>query len=131
MNPHHLPGEIKVLMNHIYEYKKGIRPLVLYTLNKNYEPAATERLKMQGISYFLQNAGKHSVNIYFGSKECLNTIELMITKPLNQLSPEEDFILGALLGYDLRRQCERYCYRKEKTPDRAYATLSQKGNMGD
>lgn len=36
----------------------------------------------------------------------------MITRPLDQLSPEEDFILGALLGYDIRMQCERYCSRK-------------------
>lgn len=36
----------------------------------------------------------------------------MITRPLNQLSPEEDFILGALLGYDIRMQCECYCSRK-------------------
>ena len=30
----------------------------------------------------------------------------------NQLTPEEDFILGAMLGYDLCAQCERYCKRK-------------------
>ena len=109
-----MPGEIRVFLNHIYEYKKGVRPLVLYTMNKEYQPVATDRLRTQGISYVLQDAGKNSVNIYFGSKECLDTIELIITKPLNKLSPEEDFILGALLGYDLRMQCERYCYRKEK-----------------
>ena len=28
------------------------------------------------------------------------------------LSPEEDFILGAMLGYDICAQCERYCERK-------------------
>ena len=39
----------------------------------------------------------------------------MITKPLNQLTPEEDFILGAMLGYDIRVQCERYCERKCRT----------------
>lgn len=35
----------------------------------------------------------------------------MITRPLQQLSPEEDFILGALLGYDICMQCERFCKR--------------------
>ena len=38
----------------------------------------------------------------------------MVTRPLNQLTPEEDFILGAMLGYDICTQCERYCERKER-----------------
>lgn len=107
-----IPGEIKVLLNHIYEYKKGIRHLILYTLNKCYEPMATDRLKSQGISYIIREAGKETVNIYFGRKECLDAIRLMLTRPLNMLSPEEDFILGAMLGYDICAQCERYCERK-------------------
>lgn len=28
---------MKVLMNHIYEYKKGVRRMVLFTFNKKYE----------------------------------------------------------------------------------------------
>ena len=32
----------------------------------------------------------------------------------NDLTPEEDFMLGTLLGYDIRMQCERYCQRKTK-----------------
>jgi hypothetical protein len=28
------------------------------------------------------------------------------------LSPEQDFILGAMLGYDICVQCKRYCDRK-------------------
>ena len=114
MNGFDVSGELMLLSNHIYEYKKGVRPLVLYTMNKAYELVATNKLKAQGISYFLQDVGSGAVNIYFGSKECLDTIEMIVTKPLNKLSPEEDFILGALLGYDLRMQCERYCSRKEK-----------------
>lgn len=34
------PVDLKVLMNHIYEYKKGVRRLVLYTFNKKYESFA-------------------------------------------------------------------------------------------
>lgn len=26
--------------------------------------------------------------------------------------PEEDFMLGIMLGYDISMQCERYCKRK-------------------
>lgn len=110
-----IPGEIKVLLNHIYEYKKGIRHLILYTLNKCYAPMAIERLESQGICYTWQEANKNNINLYFGRSECIDAIRLIITKPLNRLSPEEDFILGALLGYDLRMQCERFCAKKEKS----------------
>lgn len=107
-----LPIEMKVLMNHIYEYEKGVRPMVLYTFNKRYADYAVKRLANHNISYVIQPAGTDSLNLYFGSPECMDAIRLIITKPLNELSPEEDFILGTLLGYDLRRQCERYCQRK-------------------
>ena len=107
-----VPGEIKVLLNHIYEYKKGVRHLILHTLNKCYLPIAIERLKSQGICYTVQEASEHAVNLYFGRPECVETIRLITTRPLNQLSPEEDFMLGAMLGYDIAGQCERYCKRK-------------------
>ena len=32
-----LPVDMKVLMNHIYEYKKGLLRMVLFTINKKYE----------------------------------------------------------------------------------------------
>ena len=38
----------------------------------------------------------------------------MVTRPLNMLTPEEDFILGAMLGYDICAQCKRYCDRKAR-----------------
>ena len=78
-----LPADMKVLMNHIYELKKGVRNMVLFTL-------------------------------FFGKKPCLEAIRMIVTRPLNQLTPEEDFILGAMLGYDICAQCERYCERKER-----------------
>lgn len=43
---------------------------------------------------------------------CLETVATFIHKPLNELSAEEDFMLGAMLGYDIAGQCERYCKRK-------------------
>ena len=65
-----VPVDMKVLMNHIYEY--------------------------------------------FGREECLNAIRMIVTRPLNLLTPEEDFMLGAMLGYDICAQCERYCERKDR-----------------
>lgn len=107
-----LPPDMKVLMNHIYEYKKGVRQMVLFTFNKRYEDYATARLKRQNISYILQSVGNDRINLFFGRKQCLEAIRLMVTRPLSQLTPEEDFILGAMLGYDICAQCERYCERK-------------------
>ena len=107
-----LPPDMRVLTNHIYEYKKGVRRMVLFTFNKKYEEFATARLRRQGIGYIVQPVGNDRVNLFFGRQECLDAIRLMVTRPLNMLSPEEDFILGAMLGYDICAQCERYCQRK-------------------
>lgn len=110
-----MPTDMKVLMNHIYEYKKGVRRMVLFTFNKKYEKYATARLERQNINYILQPVGNDRMNLFFGRKECLDAIRLMVTRPLNRLTPEEDFILGAMLGYDICAQCERYCERKCRT----------------
>ena len=98
-----IPTEIKVLMNHIYELQKGVRQMVLFTCDKRYGDQTP---------YVLQPAGQKNLNVYFGRRECLEAIRLIVTRPLNQLTPEEDFILGTMLGYDLCAQCERYCKRK-------------------
>ncbi|MDR1380311.1 MAG: DUF2023 family protein [Tannerella sp.] len=108
-----LPAEIKILCNHIYEYRKGIRPLVLYTLNSRYSEQAFRRLESRKIDYVVQKAGKNSINLYFGHPECLEIIKMFADRPLNRLTPEEDFILGALLGYDICGQCRRFRSRKK------------------
>ena len=71
-----------------------------------------ERLKRQNIDYIIQPVGNDRMNLFFGKKECMDAIRLMVTRPLSKLTPEEDFMLGALLGYDICAQCERYCERK-------------------
>ena len=111
---------MKVLVNHIYEYKKGVRRMLLYTFNKRYEQFALSKLRSQGISYIVQPVGNDHLNLFFGKAECLDAIRLMVTRPLNQLTPEEDFMLGAMLGYDICAQCERYCERKYRARMNAY-----------
>lgn len=106
--------DMKVLMNHIYEYKKGVRRMVLFTFNKQYEDVAIRRLESQNIKYVIQPVGSDRLNLYFGREECLNAIRMIVTRPLNLLTPEEDFMLGAMLGYDICAQCERYCERKDR-----------------
>ena len=36
------PVELKVFLNHIYEFKKGVRQMVLYTTNRKYEDFAVK-----------------------------------------------------------------------------------------
>ena len=106
--------DMKVLMNHIYEYKKGVRQMILFTCNARYEDFAVNRLKSQNIDYIIQRVGNSNINIFFGKKQCLDAIRIIVDKPLVRLSPEHDFIIGALLGYDICCQCERFCERKQR-----------------
>ncbi len=107
--------EMMVLSNHLYEYKKGVRHLVLHTIPKDLEGVATKRLRNQGIDFVVQEVSHKKINLYFGKPECIKAIKLIASRPLNELTPEEDFILGAMLGYDLCAQCTRYCNMKERS----------------
>ena len=103
-----IPGEIRIFLNHIYEFKKGVRNMVLYTMSKEHEEFAIRRLKNQKISYMIQEVGTNKINLFFGKPECMEAMRHIITRPLNQLTAEEDFILGILLGYDPLKQTKRY-----------------------
>ena len=52
-----IPGEIRIFLNHIYEFKKGVRNMVLYTMSREHEEFAIRRLKNQKISYMIQEVG--------------------------------------------------------------------------
>ena len=106
------PVELKVFLNHIHEFKKGVRQMILYTTNRKYEDFAVRRLDNQKINYLIQPVGTDKINLFFGRKECINASRYLVNRPLNQLSPEEDFILGAILGYVICAQCKRSCERK-------------------
>ena len=110
-NRHTVTSAMRVFANHIYEYKKGVRRMILFTVNDRYVGEAVKRLKAEDIDFELQEVGNGRTNVFFGRSECIEVVRRMITRPLQQLSPEEDFILGALLGYDICMQCERFCKR--------------------
>lgn len=103
---------MRVLSEQIYQYKKGVRRMALCTFPERYLPQAIARLERQGIDYVAKPIGNSRINVFFGRRECVDAIRLVAKRPLNELTPEEDFILGTLLGYDLCMQCERYCKRK-------------------
>lgn len=99
---------MKVLLHHIYEYKKGLRNLVLHTLSSKYQKEAENILKRQNIKHITQNVTANKINIFFGTEHCVEIIESFGDKPLYDYTPEEDFILGTMLGYDQIQQCKRY-----------------------
>lgn len=113
-HPDSVPAELQLFMNCIYEYKKGIRSMVLLTMSSRHREFATRRLESNGISYEIQTVSPGKMNLFFGREECMEAIRKIVIRPLNQLSAEEDFILGAMLGYDICQQCVRFCSRKQQ-----------------
>ena len=105
-------GQMKMFMHHIYEYRKGIRNLVLCTMCPTCAQLLSERLERQGIDYLVRPVGEEKVNLFFGKRACLEAIRSFVDKPLNKLTPEEDFMLGAMLGYHITIQCVRFCRRR-------------------
>ncbi len=104
---------MQVLCHHIYEYRKGLRHLVLHTMNSNEREAAEQKLKSRNIEYIIEELFNGNINIFFGKKECVDVVRSFDKLPLNKLSIEQDFILGIMLGYDRLAQCERYLKRRE------------------
>lgn len=113
-HPDSVPAELQLFMNCIYEYKKGIRSMVLLTMSSRHREFATRRLESNGISYEIQTVSPEKMNLFFGREECMEVRRKIVIRPLNQLSAEEDFILGAMLGYDICQQCVRFCNRKQQ-----------------
>ena len=107
-----VPTDMRVRSEQIYQYKKGVRNMVLYTFPDRYQQQAIDKLERQKIDYLVQPIGNKRINLFFGRRECMDVVRTFIDQPLHQLSPEEDFILGALLGYDICGQCKRFCKLK-------------------
>lgn len=104
----------RIAMHHIYEYEKGVRCMVLCTLSRADLEVITQRLELRGIAYYTKpTPGDNNVNLFFGRTACVDLVRHFLhDKQLHQLSLEQDFILGTLLGYDLCGQCERYQARR-------------------
>ncbi|NDV70356.1 DUF2023 family protein [Dysgonomonas sp. 25] len=99
----------------IYEYRKGVRDMILCTLPGHMEDEARKRLERNAIGYIVQKQPNGNINIFFGKEECLKVINSICKdKPLNKLTPEEDFILGILLGYSIKEQCTRFCKKQRQ-----------------
>ena len=101
-------ADLRVFHHHIYEFKKGIRNLILTTEKAKYKAPIAERLEKENIDYVIHEIPNDKINVYFGAKECVDVVKSFQNPKLNELTPEQDFMLGIMLGYDRVRQCERY-----------------------
>ena len=59
--PSYKDSVMRVFANHIYEYKKGVRRMVLFTVNNRYVDEAVRRLLYENITFELQE-------VYFANK---------------------------------------------------------------
>ena len=96
-----------VLNAYIYELKKGTKPIALITGSSSLREKYCEKIRKNNLACCIQNIGCKD-NIFFGSKECIDIISLFLRKKLSKLTPEQDFILGIMLGYNRIEQCKRY-----------------------
>lgn len=103
---------MRVFHHHIYEYKKGLRFLILHTMEAKYREHAERKLKKYGIAHIIKTVSEKKINVFFGAEECIEVLKVFGDKRMSQYSDEEDFILGIMLGYCRKQQCRRFLKRK-------------------
>lgn len=99
---------MKVFQHHIYEYRKGLRNLILHTVSEQYRGRIEDKLEKLGIAYQIYPLKNGNIKVFFGANECVDVIKAIGKESLTDYTPEEDFILGTMLGYDQLQQCRRY-----------------------
>jgi hypothetical protein len=97
----------------LYEISRGLRDLALYTIQPEDQALIAKQLNQEEISYLFRPIEDGRINVYFGHESCVQVVNAFGTCPHCHLSPEQDFMLGIMLGYDRTRQCERYLSRRK------------------
>mgnify|MGYP000849801376 CR=1 FL=1 len=91
---------ISLLPQYLYELGKGVRQLFMLTMTPREAQAVQARLDRDGIAFYRQRVSEEKVNLYFGNAQFVAVAQRLAIRPVCQLSAEEDFILGTLLGYE-------------------------------
>lgn len=104
-------AKLQVFHHHIYEFKKGLRNLILYTGRCEDRDTIERRLGHEGIAHLVREVSPEKINVFFGAEVCVEVVRGFGDKSLADFSDEEDFILGIMLGYDRLKQCERFLDR--------------------
>lgn len=114
----YLSADLHILIHHIYEYRKGIRNMVLHTMDRAERQKAELLLSEKEICFYTQEVNERKINIFFGKPVCVDVVKSFGSKLLSDYTPEEDFILGVMLGYDTNMQCERYLKQLHRVSER-------------
>ncbi|MDF3127772.1 DUF2023 family protein [Kiritimatiellaeota bacterium B1221] len=104
---------LDVFYHLMYEHGRGLRDLALYTIHTDQVDTVKQSLELEKVAYLFKKLDDGRVNVYFGHEACVNIVNSFGSCPHFQHTPEQDFMLGIMLGYDRTRQCERYLARKE------------------
>jgi hypothetical protein len=100
-----------VFFHLLYEHSRGLRDLALYTTYPDQQADVTRELELEGVAYWFRPLEDGRLNVYFGHRACIDVIRSFGECPHFRLTPEQDFMLGIMLGYDRTRQCERFLAR--------------------
>ncbi|RAI42692.1 DUF2023 family protein [Rhodoplanes roseus] len=111
--PASLTATLGIFRHHLYELSKGMRPLVLMTVNAEAAKPIVDHLVATGVAHHVHEACRSRFNVVFGRPAAVMAAQRFMVGPLCDLSPEHDFMLGILLGYDRDQQCLRYLARAE------------------
>jgi hypothetical protein len=103
-----------VFFHLLYEHSRGLRDLALYTVGEDQRAWVENELEQEGVAYLFRTLEDGRVNVYFGHPACIDVIRSFGSCPHCRLTPEQDFMLGIMLGYDRTRQCERFLARQEQ-----------------
>jgi hypothetical protein len=110
---------VKVFLHHLYEYRKGLRSLVLHTLPGSRRECVEAKLAKEGVAFVSYELANGNINVFFGADDCVAVVEAIGKDRLSDYTPEEDFILGTMLGYGRLQQCVRYIRMRQRRDDAA------------
>ena len=82
--------------------------MILHTTGSAFRDQIQSRLDRHKIAYIIQDVTDSKINIFFGARPCIDLLKSFPHLNLRNLTPEQDFILGTMLGYDIMIQCRRY-----------------------
>lgn len=106
------PLVTRIFNHNLYEYRRGVRCLFMMTMSADELFHVVGRLCRECIAHYVHDVNRKKVNVFFGNAAFVETTRTVVNKPLTALSPEEDFMLGTLLGYDREQQCRRFLARR-------------------
>ena len=104
---------MQLLSHVIYEIKKGVRHFALLSVSPSELPLIERRLAREAMDFHVADNGKTRFLVFLGDEDCVEVARRLGDR-LEGLSAERDFMLGALLGYDIRQQSRRYLRRSGK-----------------